>query len=155
MADPFWLTKTLDDMSEQEWESLCDGCGRCCLNKVIDEDEQTLTWTSIACNLLDCQQCRCADYVNRSVKVPDCVKLTPQGVRDLPWLPPTCAYVLVEAGKPLAWWHPLVSGSRDTVHEAGISVRGRVTAFERDVPLDHYEWHALEWDKPEGGNTDS
>lgn len=148
MSTPFWIEKSLEDMSPEEWESLCDGCGRCCLNKVIDEEDNTIIWTSIACDLLDCSACRCSDYDNRSARVPDCVKLTPQGVRDLPWLPPTCAYVLVATGKPLHWWHHLISGSRDTVHQAKISVRGRVSAFENEVAPDDYELHTIEWDKP-------
>lgn len=147
MSDAFWERKSLDEMSAAEWESLCDGCARCCLNKVLDEDEGTIVWTSIACDLLDCSACRCSDYDHRSALVPDCVKLTPQGVRELPWLPPTCAYVLVAQGKPLFWWHHLVSGSRHTVHEAGMSVRGRISARESEVALDDYELHAIEWDK--------
>lgn len=146
MAAPFWEEKTLDEMTSQEWESLCDGCGRCCLNKIIDEETDTIIWTSVACDLLDCKACRCGDYDNRSKRVPDCVKLTPAGVRELPWLPPTCAYVLVDQGRPLYWWHHLVSGSRQTVHEAGISVRNRVSARESDVAVEDYELHAITWD---------
>lgn len=140
------MTKSLEAMSQQEWEALCDGCGRCCMNKVLDEEDNQIIWTSIACNLLDCTSCRCRDYESRSKLVPDCVKLTPEGVRTLPWLPPTCAYVLVAQGKPLFAWHHLISGSRDSVHQAGISVRGRVSAIENEVAFEDYELHAIDWD---------
>ena len=150
MDQPFWQRKSLEDMSPQEWESLCDGCARCCLNKVQDEDSGAITWTSIACDLLDGQACRCRNYAQRSKLVPDCVKLTAKGVHQLPWLPPTCAYVLVAQGKPLFWWHHLVSGSHDTVHSAGISVRGRISARESDVEIEDYELHAIAWDTDGG-----
>ncbi|MBV8440210.1 MAG: YcgN family cysteine cluster protein, partial [Hyphomicrobiales bacterium] len=118
---PFWRTKTLDEMSASEWESLCDGCGRCCLVKLEDEDDGEIHFTDIGCKLLDAKTCRCLDYKSRHRRVPDCVKLTPQAVRSLSWLPVTCAYRLVAEGKDLFDWHPLVSGSADSVHEAGVS----------------------------------
>ena len=121
---PFWKAKTLAQMSRAEWESLCDGCGRCCLNKLEDEDTGEFIYTKAACKLLDLGTCRCTDYPNRSRQVPDCVTLTPANVPTLGWLPATCAYRLVDEGKPLAWWHPLVSGDPETVTEAGISVAG-------------------------------
>lgn len=123
---PFWKRKTLAAMSEAEWESLCDGCGRCCLHKLEDIDNGEVHYTRIACHLLDLGSCRCTDYARRQEKVPDCVTLTPASVATLTWLPGTCAYRLIEEGKDLPWWHPLVSGDPDTVHQAGISVRGRV-----------------------------
>jgi uncharacterized protein len=123
-SDEFWRTKSLAQMSAEEWESLCDGCGRCCLIKLIDDDTEELHHTRLACKLLDCGSGRCKDYPNRHASVPDCVVLTPENVSELKWLPDTCAYRLVAKGAPLAWWHPLVSGSSETVHEAGISVRG-------------------------------
>jgi uncharacterized cysteine cluster protein YcgN (CxxCxxCC family) len=132
---PFWREKTLEAMSPEEWESLCDGCGRCCLVKLEDEDSGDIHYTSVGCALLDGAACRCSDYPNRSATIPDCVRLTPKVVRSLSWLPPTCGYRLVSEGKDLAWWHPLVSGSSDTVHQAGVSVRGRVDASETDVPV--------------------
>jgi uncharacterized cysteine cluster protein YcgN (CxxCxxCC family) len=142
MADaPFWRTKTLDEMTQEEWEALCDGCGRCCLNKLEDEETGVIEFTTIACDLLDGQTCRCTDYPNRRAKVPDCVQLTPEAVRTLDWLPHTCAYLKVANGEDLDWWHPLVSGSPATVHLAGISVRGLVTAKESDVPVEDYELH--------------
>lgn len=121
---PFWRTKTLDEMTPQEWESLCDGCARCCMIKLEDEDTGECHLTRLACSLLDVGTCRCGDYANRFTKMPDCISIDPDMVRSLSWLPRTCAYRLVETGQDLAWWHPLVSGTPDTVHEAGISVRG-------------------------------
>jgi hypothetical protein len=142
---PFWRRKALSQMTRAEWESLCDGCGRCCLNKLIEEDTNRTVFTDVGCKLLDGQTCRCTDYAHRQAKVKDCVRLTPRNVRRLTWLPPTCGYRLVAEGKDLAWWHPLVSGSRDTVHEAGISVRGRVEATETDVPDDQLEKFIVKW----------
>ena len=124
----FWKTKTLEEMSSVEWESLCDGCARCCLEKLEDEDTGEIYWTSVGCRLFDAQSCRCSDYANRLARVSDCVGLTPRNVRTISWLPSTCAYRLVAEGRDLYWWHRLVSGSAETVHEAGISMRGRVKA---------------------------
>ncbi len=133
---PFWRTKSLEQMTKAEWESLCDGCGQCCLHKLQDEDTDEIYWTSVACTLLDDQSCRCRDYPDRRKTVPDCVFLTPQIVDEVDWLPVTCAYRLVAEGADLYWWHPLVSGSPETVHEAGVSVRGKVTAFDHDMQDD-------------------
>jgi uncharacterized protein len=121
----FWETKTLGQMTDAEWESLCDGCGKCCLISLEDEDTGQLYLTDVACNLFDGAACRCGDYANRKAKVPDCVKLTPQNVPTLDWLPGTCAYRLIAERKPLAWWHPLVSGDPETVHVSGASARGQ------------------------------
>jgi len=141
----FWKTKSLEEMSDAEWESLCDGCGKCCLAKLEDEDTAEIHWTSVGCRLLDVGACRCSDYQNRSAKVADCVRLTPANVRTIAWLPSTCAYRLVAQGEGLAWWHPLVSGDPDTVHEAGISVRGKVSASETDLDaVEDYFNHMLE-----------
>ncbi len=123
---PFWKSKSLADMSRTEWESLCDGCGRCCLNKLEDADTGEYHFTRTACRLLDCGTAQCTDYKNRSKRVSDCVTLTPKNVGKLGWLPSTCAYRLIEEGKSLPWWHPLVSGRAETVDEAGISVVGQV-----------------------------
>ncbi|GGA96819.1 UPF0260 protein [Brucella endophytica] len=133
---PFWLRKSLEQLTKTEWESLCDGCGQCCLHKLQDEDTDEIYWTSVACTLLDAETCQCSDYPGRKKKVPDCVFLTPEIIREADWLPRTCAYRLVAEGSGLYWWHPLVSGSPDTVHEAGISVRGRITAFDHDMESD-------------------
>ena len=134
MDEPFWKTTELEAMSPAEWESLCDGCGKCCLAKLEDEDTGEIYWTSVGCRLFDAGTCRCTDYDHRLERVADCVRLTPQNVRTITWLPSTCAYRLVAEGQDLYWWHPLVSGSPETVHEAGISMRGRVTANETDLP---------------------
>ena len=142
---PFWQTKSLEDMSASEWESLCDGCGRCCLVKLEDEDTGEIHFTDLRCRLLDGESCRCSDYPRRRRRVRDCVKLTPEGARTLSWLPRTCAYRLVAEGADLAWWHPLVSGSSDTVHEAGVSVRGRIAASELDVPIELWVDRIVKW----------
>ena len=124
-----------------EWESLCDGCGRCCLNKLQEEGSDRTFYTDVGCRLLDGQTCRCTDYKNRAAKVKDCVTLTPRNINRISWLPPTCGYRLVADGKDLYWWHPLVSGDPETVHQAGVSVRGKVGASEVDVPDENLEDH--------------
>jgi uncharacterized cysteine cluster protein YcgN (CxxCxxCC family) len=141
---PFWKQRTLEEMTTSEWESLCDGCARSCLNKLEDEDTGEIAWTEIRCRMLDAGTCRCSDYPHRAEHVPDCIQLTPQTARTLSWLPPTCAYRLVAEGRDLYWWHPLVSGDPDTVHQAGISVRGR-TVGELDVALADWEDHIVLW----------
>jgi uncharacterized cysteine cluster protein YcgN (CxxCxxCC family) len=141
---PFWRRLTLEEMSDTQWESLCDGCGRCCLNKLEDTDTGEIFWTDVACRLLDDETCRCSDYANRQKVVGDCLRLKPENVRGLGWLPPTCAYRLIGEGRDLYWWHPLVSGDPDTVHYAGISVRGR-TFSETDVPVRKFEQHVVSW----------
>lgn len=141
---PFWQRLTLDEMSPAEWESLCDGCGRCCLNKLESEETGEIVWTNVACGLLDDESCRCGDYKNRSTLVPDCIQLTPDTVRSLTWLPATCAYRLVREGRDLYWWHPLVSGDADSVHMAGISVRG-LTVSEWGVSVEDYEDYLVSW----------
>lgn len=133
MDQPFWKVKTLEEMSEHEWESLCDGCGKCCLSKLEDEDTGDIYLTTVACRLFDCASGGCGDYANRLARVTDCIGLTPEKVRTIKWLPKTCAYRLIAEGRDLYWWHRLVSGDRETVHAAGMSVRGRVTAMEGDL----------------------
>lgn len=144
MSEPFWKTKTLEEMDAQEWESLCDGCGKCCLSKLEDEDTGKIHWTSVACRLFDAGKCSCRNYPQRNDLVPDCVILTPENVRTIPWLPSTCGYRLVAEGRDLFEWHPLKSGDPQSVHKAGVSVRGRVTAFEDDLPdTNDYLLHLL------------
>lgn len=144
MSEPYWRTKSLDEMTPDEWEGLCDGCGRCCLNKLEDWDTGEIVFTSVACTLLDAGTCRCRDYENRTSVVPDCVSLTPEAVRELTWLPATCAYRRLSEGRDLAWWHPLVSGDPASVHRAGISVRGRVVA-EDGIEVEDYEAFLVDW----------
>ena len=125
---PFWKEKSLSEMSKTEWESLCDNCGKCCCIRLEDEDTGQIYITDIACKLFDPSVCRCTDYTNRSVKVPDCVTLTPENVDKLHWMPQTCAYRLVAEGKDLPDYHHLVSGSHDTIHEVGMSVQDAVVS---------------------------
>jgi uncharacterized protein len=145
MTMPFWQTKTLDEMSTGEWESLCDGCGRCCLVKLEDEDTSNLHHTDVACRLFDAATCRCRDYANRSRTVPDCVTLTPHEVRTLRWLPPSCAYRRIAEGRGLAEWHPLVSGDPESVVRAGVSVKGRVHALEDEVSVAQMQHRIRAW----------
>ncbi len=143
-SEPFWRRKRLSEMTAAEWEALCDGCGRCCLNKLEDWDTGEIHWTNVACRLLDEETCRCRDYANRFEHVADCLKLDPESVRRPDWLPPTCAYRLVAEGRDLYWWHPLVSGDPETVHLAGVSVRGR-TVPETGLEPEDYEDFLAEW----------
>ena len=142
---PFWRRKRLDQMTRAEWESLCDGCGRCCLNKLEEEDTGEIFFTDVVCRLFDAGTCRCSDYKNRQKKVPDCVKLTPEEVANYNWLPPTCAYRLLAEGKDLMWWHPLVSGDPDTVHQAGVSLRDRKIVSEVGISDAQLEDHIVTW----------
>jgi uncharacterized protein len=132
---PFWKTKSLAEMTPAEWESLCDGCAQCCIIKFEDEDTGRIYHTNVVCQLLDIFHCRCTRYDERSVLVPMCLTLTPTMIRDLKWMPETCAYRLLAESKDLPLWHPLVSGDANTVHKAGISVRGKVVSAV-DVPED-------------------
>ena len=134
-APPFWKAKPLAAMSASEWESLCDGCGRCCLIKLEDEETGRIFFTDVACALFDAGTCRCSDYAHRSERVPDCVRLTPDNVADLVWMPPSCAYRLVAEGKDLPDWHPLVSGDPESVEAAGASVNGRVFGLENEMDV--------------------
>ena len=149
---PFWRAKSLWQMTPSEWESLCDGCGRCCLNKLEDEETGDIFLTRVACRLLDGATCRCSDYADRFDRVPECVDLTPEKASTLPWLPDTCAYRIVAEGGDLPAWHPLVSGDPDSVHRAGISVR-HATVSEAVVPVEAWEEHIIDWDEldPDAG----
>jgi len=138
----FRKTNTLAQMDRAEWESLCDGCGRCCLHKLRNDETETIAWTNVACRLLDTDTCRCTDYAGRQGRVPDCVALTPKTLAEIDWLPPSCAYRRLQEGRGLAWWHPLVSGDAQTIHSAGISVRGR--AIDERIAGD-LEYHVVPW----------
>lgn len=140
----FWDEKTLAEMTPSEWEALCDGCGRCCLVKLEDEDSGQVFTSDVRCRLLDGESCACTDYGNRLAVVPDCIKLTPQNVSEISWIPRTCAYRRIAEGKGLAWWHPLVSGDAQTIIDVGISVRGR-TVSESEVKPGDWEEHAVDW----------
>ena len=120
-------------MSQAEWESLCDGCGRCCLVKLEDEETGDIALTDIACRLLDNQRCKCKQYDTRHEIVPDCVRLTPKNISQLKWMPKSCAYRLLAEGKDLAWWHPLISGNKETVHQAGISIQGKTVSEDDNL----------------------
>ena len=124
-AQPFWETKTLKQMSKQEWESLCDGCARCCLHKLEDEDTDEVYYTDVHCRYMDKNDCSCTVYQTRNEKVPECIWLTPEQAHSFHWLPDTCAYRLVAEGKPLYDWHPLISGDPESVHKSGISLQGK------------------------------
>jgi uncharacterized cysteine cluster protein YcgN (CxxCxxCC family) len=129
-------------MTPSEWESLCDVCGKCCLHKLEDEDTGEVVVCNVACRLLDLESCQCRDYPNRKQRVPDCLVLTQNKIKEFHWLPVTCAYRCLTEGKALSAWHPLISGSLASVHEAGISVRGRVIS-EDDA--DDLHLHITDW----------
>jgi uncharacterized cysteine cluster protein YcgN (CxxCxxCC family) len=133
---PFWERKALAEMTTEEWESLCDGCGRCCLKKLEDPDTREIAYTDVACRMLDRERCRCTRYTARTELVPDCVRLDAANLDALRWLPTTCAYRRLAEGRGLEWWHPLVSGDPRTVERAGISVRGRVLSEDSLAPTE-------------------
>jgi len=144
MSKPFWETKSLEEMTPQEWESLCDGCAKCCLIKLEDEDSGDIAYTRLHCKLLDADLCRCSDYENRKAKVPDCVILTPKSVSELKWMPKSCAYRRVHEGRGLADWHHLVCGDRDRIHEEGRSVMGETVSEETVFEEDQIDW-IIDW----------
>ena len=146
---PFWQEKSLDHMSQKEWESLCDGCGLCCLHKLEDYDTGAVSYTNVACRLLDTETCRCRKYSKRKKLVPDCVILKPQDVKSFKWLPKTCAYRLISEGRDLYDWHPLKSGSPLTVHKTGISVSQKAIS-ERDAG--NLENHIIDLNEFNNGN---
>jgi len=142
----FWERFRLDELTHAEWEALCDGCGKCCLRKLEYEETGEVEYTNVACRLLDCDTCRCTDYAHRKERVPDCVIVTPRTLPDiLYWMPATCAYRLLAEGRPLADWHPLISGRPDSVREAGISLAGRMVPETQvdDEDLDFYTVEGL------------
>lgn len=142
---PFWRTKTLGEMNTAEWESLCDGCGLCCLVRFEEEDTGVITPTWVACKLFDGHACRCSNYGERRKHVPDCIKLTPHNIETLPWMPLSCAYRRLHEGKDLPSWHPLVTGDPESVHAAGVSVRDQTISEETlDDPEDALDYAAPE-----------
>jgi uncharacterized cysteine cluster protein YcgN (CxxCxxCC family) len=140
----FWREKSLAEMSQEEWESLCDGCGKCCLLKLENADTGRIDFTEISCRLLDVRTCRCSRYARRKRNVPDCVVLDAATVGSLGFMPSTCAYRLVAEGRDLPWWHHLISGSRETVHLAGASVRDRVIS-ETAIDEEDYQDYIVDW----------
>lgn len=150
---PFWETKTLEQMSPAEWEALCDGCGLCCLVRFEDEDTGEVVPTRVHCKLFDPANCACSNYAERERHVPDCIKLTPGNVAQLKWMPLSCAYRRLAEGRNLADWHPLVSGDPETVHTAGVSIRGQtVSELTLDEPEDALAYEAPEWMIERGNN---
>jgi uncharacterized protein len=143
---PFWQRKRLDQMTKAEWESLCDGCGKCCLHKLEDEDTEEIFYTNVACKLLDLKTCQCANYAKRKTLVPDCIQLSPANIGNMGWMPKTCAYRLLDEGKDLPAWHPLRTGDPKSVHTAGISWRGKLIS-EVEVDIDNLEPFIVE-DEP-------
>ena len=140
----WWIEKPLDELSSEQWEALCDGCAKCCLHKLEDADSGEVFYTRVRCRYLDEATCRCTDYEKRSILVPNCIQLKPGEMDELSWLPETCAYRLRWQGLPLPSWHYLESGSRDTVHLEGVSIRGRALSEEHVHP-DGFEEHIVQW----------
>lgn len=141
-SKPFWKTIPLNEMTRKQWESLCDGCAKCCLQKLENEDTGEIHFTNIVCDLLDLEDCHCTHYVERSVLIPSCVTLTMADLEDTYWLPSTCAYRLLAEGRDLPQWHPLVSGSSRTVETSGNCIRGKVI---RESDADEWEFHLIDW----------
>ncbi|MBE9527208.1 MAG: YcgN family cysteine cluster protein [Proteobacteria bacterium] len=143
MPKNYWEYKKLSEMSQSEWEQLCDGCAKCCLHKLEDEDTGELYGTNVVCQYLDQETCQCNDYINRSVLVPDCITLTSQNLDQVYFMPSSCSYRLLAEGKPLPKWHPLVTGNKESTHDSGNSVRDKVISeLEVDDLMHHLtgEW---------------
>ncbi len=138
----FWETKTLEQMTTEEWESLCDNCGKCCLHKLEDEDTGELAFTSVCCDLIDLETCRCTRYSERCTLVPDCIDLKQHEFAEYRWLPATCAYRLLTDGEPLPDWHPLVSGNPESVRDAGVSITSYAI---KESQVDDLEDHIIGW----------
>ncbi|MBB5722669.1 hypothetical protein FHS72_002299 [Loktanella ponticola] len=144
LADRFWETKKLSKMNKAEWEAVCDGCGKCCLNKLEDEDTGEVALTRVACRLLDNETCLCSQYPIRHQFVPECIVLTPKTLEDnLYWLPSTCGYRLLYEGRKLYDWHPLIAGNNTAIHEAGVTMQGR-TIPEFEIHEDDWEDYIIE-----------
>jgi len=140
----FWEEKNLEQMTEAQWEALCDGCGRCCLVKLEDEDSGEIYTTSVACRLLERESCKCCDYENRFASVPDCLDLRKEQLAELSWLPQTCAYRLIFEGKQLADWHPLIAGNDAKMQANGISISGQ-TVSEDNIEMEELGNYLHEW----------
>ena len=138
----FWESKKLSEMSPTEWESLCDGCAKCCLNKLEDEDTEEIFFTSVVCDLIDLESCRCTKYQERTTLVPECIDLTQHDFSEYTWLPDTCAYKLLSAGEKLPSWHPLITGDRESVFNVGASIRSFAI---KESQVDDLEDHIIEW----------
>ncbi|HIF54424.1 MAG: YcgN family cysteine cluster protein [Methylococcales bacterium] len=138
----FWESKKLSEMTTTEWESICDGCGKCCLNKLEDEDSGEIFFTSVVCDLIDLESCQCTRYSERTTLVPECLDLKQHDFAEYNWLPTTCAYRLLIDGKPLPSWHPLVSKNKDSVKEAGVSIASYAM---KESDIDNLEDHIIEW----------
>lgn len=134
----YWLTTALEDMNEQQWESLCDGCAQCCAHKLQDEETDEIFFTNVVCRYLDTNKCKCSVYNDRHVHVPDCIKITPQNAKTLSWIPETCAYKRLAKGKPLPKWHPLETGDPKSAHKSNISITNKVIS-EADINVDDLE----------------
>ncbi len=144
LTDHFWKDKPLEKLNSDEWEALCDSCAKCCLQRLEDEESGEVYTTNIVCRYLDEDECRCMDYPNRSINVPDCVSVTLELLQDPYWLPSTCAYRLLAEGKDLPDWHPLISGTSESVTSSGNSIKGRVVC---ETKADNPEHHLIEWAK--------
>lgn len=142
--DRFWESKTLEELTIEEWESLCDGCAKCCLHKIEDVETGRVYYTNVACQLLDMDKCLCKDYANRSKFVNDCLQLTPKTVREYDWLPKSCAYRRLAEGRGLAWWHPLISGEKTTVPKICSGLYGKILS-EKSVDLSQLEDMIVDW----------
>ena len=141
-SDTFWKSTPLETLDSARWESLCDGCAQCCLDRFEDGDTREIFFTNVCCRYLDQDSCHCTDYIARTKNVPDCVHVTPQLLHDPYWLPVTCAYRLLAEGKDLPWWHPLISGDPQTVVQSGNSVCGRVVS---ELDADRLDQHFIDW----------
>ena len=150
-GEPFWRRKTLEQMTAREWESLCDGCGLCCLVRFEDEETGEIIPTRVHCKLFDAQSCRCSDYPNRHRCVPECIKLTPHNIEALQWMPKSCAYRRLHEGRDLPAWHPLLTGDPESTHRAGVSVRGQtVSECALADPEDALDFTALDLTEERG-----
>ena len=137
--DQFWMTKELDQLNQNEWESICDGCGNCCMVKIQNEETGQIETTTVSCKFLDIKTCRCMIYDERLLSKSDCIKLSPENIKKYTWLPETCAYRRLSEGKSLDWWHPLISGDHKAIHQEGISVRDRAVSEQHIHPHDIYK----------------